>query len=140
MACDEARFAASYPARRRQPRRQAVRGGGSDAHCYAAIYAALERHDVEGMLAEMAEDTVFENTSPAPDGTRLEGIDAMRKFFTALFEANPGTRFDIEEQFVAGDRCVVRWRYDWGAGHVRGVDVIRLRDGLIAETYSYVKG
>ena len=49
-------------------------------------------------------------------------------------------RFDIEEQFVAGDRCVVRWRYDWGTGHVRGVDVIRLRDGLIAETYSYVKG
>ena len=26
--------------------------------------AALERHDIEGMLAEMAEDTVFENTSP----------------------------------------------------------------------------
>ena len=102
--------------------------------------AALERHDVEGMLAEMAEDTVFENTSPAPDGTRLEGIDAMRKFFTELFETNPGTRFDIEEQFVAVDRCVVRWRYDWGAGHVRGVDVIGLRDGKIAETYSYVKG
>ena len=102
--------------------------------------AALERHDIEGMLAEMAEDTVFENTSPAPDGTRLEGIAAMRKFFTELFETNPGTRFDIEEQFVAGDRCVVRWRYDWGAGHVRGVDIIRLRDGLIAETYSYVKG
>src|SRR5207253_2258407 len=72
--------------------------------------AALKRHDIEGMLAEMAEDTVFENTSPAPDGTRLEGIDAMRKFFTELFEANPGTRFDIEEQFVAGDRCLVRWR------------------------------
>jgi hypothetical protein len=35
---------------------------------------------------------------------------------------------------------VVRWRYDWGNGHVRGVDIIRLRDGLIAETYSYVKG
>jgi len=66
MACDEARFGASYPARRSQPRRQAVRGGGSDAHRYAAIYAALERHDVEGMLAEMAEDAAFENTSPPP--------------------------------------------------------------------------
>ena len=41
---------------------------------------------------------------------------------------------------MADDRCVVRWRYDWGTGHVRGVDVIHLRDGLIAETYSYVKG
>ncbi|HEY1292680.1 MAG TPA: nuclear transport factor 2 family protein, partial [Chloroflexota bacterium] len=73
-----------------------------------------ERHDIESMLAEMAEDTVFENTSPAPDGTRLVGIAAMRKFFTELFEANPNTRFDIEEQFAAGDRCVVRWRYDRG--------------------------
>jgi hypothetical protein len=70
----------------------------------------------------------------------MEGIGAMRTFFTELFEANPGTRFDIEEQFVAGERCVVRWRYDWGSGHIRGVDVIRLRNGKIAETHSYVKG
>jgi hypothetical protein len=48
------------------------------------------------LATEMAEDTVFENTSPAPDGTRLEGIAAMRTFFTELFETNPGTRFDIE--------------------------------------------
>ena len=68
------------------------------------------------MLAEMAENTIFENTSPAPDGTRLEGIDAMRKFFTELFEANPTTRFDIEEQFVAVDRCVVRWRKEDSVG------------------------
>jgi ketosteroid isomerase-like protein len=99
---------------------------------------ALALRDIEGLLAAMTEDTVFENTSPAPDGTRLQGIPAMRKFFTELFEANPGARFDVEEQFAAGDCCVVRC--DWGAGHVRGVDIIRLRDGLIAETFSYVKG
>jgi ketosteroid isomerase-like protein len=102
--------------------------------------AALERHDIDGMLAEMTADTVFENTSPAPDGTRLQGIAAMRAFFTDFFETNPQARFDVEEQFAAGDHCVVRWRYDWGAGHVRGVDVHRLRDGKIAETYAYVKG
>jgi hypothetical protein len=33
-----------------------------------------------------------------------------------------------------------RWRYDWGDGHVRGVDVIRVRDGQIAESLAYVKG
>jgi ketosteroid isomerase-like protein len=102
--------------------------------------AALERHDINAMLAEMTVDTVFENTSPAPDGTRLQGIDAMRTFFTDFFQTNPRARFDIEEQFAAGDHCVVRWRYDWGSGHVRGVDVIRVRDGRIAETYAYVKG
>ena len=102
--------------------------------------AALERHDIVGMLAEMTADTVFENTSPASDGTRLQDIAAMRTSFTDSFETNPRARFHIEEQFAAGDHCVVRWRYDWGAGHVRGVDVHRLRDGMIAETYAYLKG
>ena len=71
---------------------------------------------------------------------RLESIAPMRQFFTDFFETNPLARFDVEEQCAAGDRGVVRWRYNWGAGHVRGVDIIRLRDGKIAETLAYVKG
>ena len=106
----------------------------------ARFNAALERRDIDGCLAEMTEDTVFENTSPAPDGERYEGIAALREFFTRFFEANPRARFDIEEEFAAGDRYVVRWRYDWGDGHVRGVDIMQLRNGRIAETFSYVKG
>jgi hypothetical protein len=40
---------------------------------------------------------------------------------------------------------VLRWRFDWvetdgSPGHVRGVDVVRLRDGLVSEKLSYVKG
>jgi hypothetical protein len=41
---------------------------------------------------------------------------------------------------------VVRWRYRWAPdapgqpGHVRGVDVYRVRDGKIAEELAYVKG
>ena len=55
-------------------------------------------------------------------------------------------RFEAEEQFAAGDRCVVRWRYEWGDSstpephHVRGIDVFRVRDGLVAEKVCYVKG
>jgi ketosteroid isomerase-like protein len=46
---------------------------------------------------------------------------------------------------VLGDRAVVRWRFSWldpdgWRGHVRGVDVLRLRDGRVAEKLSYVKG
>ena len=54
--------------------------------------------------------------------------------------------FEAEEQFAAGDRCVVRWRYEWGDSstpephHVRGIDVFRVRDGLVAEKVCYVKG
>jgi hypothetical protein len=40
---------------------------------------------------------------------------------------------------------VLRWRFDWddggdGPGHVRGVDLLRFRDGKVAEKLSYVKG
>jgi hypothetical protein len=51
-----------------------------------------------------------------------------------------------EELFAAGDRCVVRWRYRWAAdqpgkpGHIRGVDVFRVRGSKIAEKLAYVKG
>lgn len=31
------------------------------------------------------------------------------------------------------------WRYDWGNGHARGVDLIRVHDEKISEKYSYVK-
>ena len=50
-----------------------------------------------------------------------------------------------EETFMSGDRALVRWRFtstneDGSGGHVRGVDVLRFRDGLVAEKLSYVKG
>jgi hypothetical protein len=35
---------------------------------------------------------------------------------------------------------VQRWRYSWGSGHVRGVDLLSFRDGKVAEKLSYVKG
>jgi hypothetical protein len=40
---------------------------------------------------------------------------------------------------------VLRWRFTWSGddgapGHVRGVDVLTFRDGLVAEKLSYVKG
>jgi len=54
-------------------------------------------------------------------------------------------RFTTEEIFAAKDRCVVRWRYDWtgkegSPGHIRGVDLFRVRDGKVAGKFAYVKG
>ena len=55
--------------------------------------------------------------------------------------STPQARFSVEEQFSVGSgRAIVRWRYEWGDGHVRGVDVIRVRNGQIAESLAYVKG
>ena len=105
---------------------------------------AFNRHDVDGIMQCMTHDCVFENTRPAPDGTRIAGHAAVRQFWEEFFARSPQARFDTEELVAADDRCVVRWVYHWvrdgKAGHVRGVDLFRVRDGLVAEKLSYVKG
>jgi ketosteroid isomerase-like protein len=87
---------------------------------------------------------VFENTAPAPDGTRFAGRDAVLKFWQGWFANNPDGRFEAEEEFGAGDRHVVRWIYrkmrDGKPWHLRGVDVFRVRDGRVSEKLAYVKG
>src|SRR5579872_2111932 len=101
---------------------------------------AFNRHDLDGVMALMTEDCVFETTSPSPDGQRHVGQSAVRAAWEQLFGNSPHARFDAEEIFASGDRCTVRWRYSFAGGHIRGVDVIRVRDGKVAEKLAYVKG
>jgi ketosteroid isomerase-like protein len=114
-------------------------------HLIERFQAAFNHHDVDTIMAAMAEDCVFENTYPAPDGSRVVGHSAVRATWEEFFAASPQARFDTEELIICGERAVVRWRYSWGAGegergHVRGVDIFRVRDGKVAEKLSYVKG
>jgi ketosteroid isomerase-like protein len=103
--------------------------------------AALNAHDLDAAIGLVSDDVVFESTTPAPDGARYEGRDALRSVLGDLMASTPKAKFSTEEQFCDGiDRAVVRWRYDWGEGHVRGVDVLRIRNGKIAESLAYVKG
>jgi hypothetical protein len=37
-------------------------------------------------------------------------------------------------------RLVQRWRYDWADGHIRGVDILAVKDGQVTEKIAYVKG
>lgn len=105
---------------------------------------AFNRHDVDAIMRCMTADCVFENTRPAPDGTRLVGQAAVRRFWEEFFARSPHARFETEDLFAAGDRCIVQWTYHWvrdgQAGHVRGVDLFRVQDGQVAEKFSYVKG
>lgn len=96
-------------------------------------------HDLDATLAMTTPDCIFDATGPAPDGTRCEGTDRIRAAWAPIF-ADANTVFTVEEMLAAGDRVVQRWRYDWDGGHVRGVDLFTIRDGLVAEKLSYVKG
>lgn len=100
--------------------------------------AAWGAHDLPAALALTSEDCVFESTSP-PDGERHVGRAAVGAAWKALFD-DQASRFTVEDSFAAGPRVVQLWRYDWDGGHVRGVDVFTVRDGLIAAKLAYVKG
>jgi ketosteroid isomerase-like protein len=105
---------------------------------------AFNRHDVFGLEALLTDDTVFENTSPAPDGRRIEGKPAVLDFWRAWFAHNPEARFDTEEIIVSGNRATVRWVYrktrNGQPWHLRGVDVFTVRDGKVSAKLAYVKG
>src|SRR5258706_13943276 len=107
---------------------------------------AFNRHDGAGMMKLMSDDCVFENTSPAPDGTIFTGKPAVTQFWQDFFRESPQAHIEIEEAFGLGlNRCVMRWKYTWvGAtnkkGYVRGVDIFEVKEGLISQKLSYVKG
>ena len=106
---------------------------------------AFNRHDVAGMMNLMSDDCVCEETFPAPDGTVVSGKEAIGELFQDFFRESPQAHIEIEEIFGMGFRCIMRWRYDWvdasgKQGHVRGIDIFKLKDGLICEKLSYAKG
>jgi ketosteroid isomerase-like protein len=122
-----------------------------DASLGAVTKAAVDRfndafnaHDVDAIMSAMTEDCLFDNTRPPPDGELLRGQPEVRSYWEEFFQRSPHARFETEEMFIAGDRCVVRWVYRWVRdgvpGRVRGVDIFRVEDGKVAEKRSYVKG
>jgi ketosteroid isomerase-like protein len=99
--------------------------------------------DVDAIMAEMTDDCVFEHVAPAAVGFgRHEGQAAVRAVWESMDEHFPGFEFEFEDIFGAGDRGVCRWTLRWRQPDgtpalIRGADVIRLRDGKIAEKLMY---
>lgn len=105
---------------------------------------AFNRHDADALAELLTDDTVFEDTSPAPDGRRVEGKAAVTEFWRAWFAHNPDARFEAEEAIISGNRAVIRWVYrktrNGQPWHLRGVDIFTVRDGKVAAKLAYVKG
>ena len=104
----------------------------------------LARRDIDAIMTTLTDDVVWETTSP-PDGERHVGRAAVRQAMEEFLRASPEARFETEQVVAAGDRAFWTWVYRWTdqdgqQGHVRGVDIVRVRDGKIAEMCAYVKG
>lgn len=101
---------------------------------------AFNRHDVSKIADLLRADCVFETTNPAPDGSIYKGKEAIIEYLKSFFQRSPQAHMEVEEVFGMGLHCILRWKYTWGEGHVRGVDIFKVEEGLICEKFSYVKG
>lgn len=104
--------------------------------------AAFLQHDPSLLADLVADDCVLENTTPAPLGARHVGREACLELWRGIAQ-NRDAHFELEEVHVMDERAHIRWHYRWGTGQhdsVRGVNLMRVRDGRIIEGRGYVKG
>ena len=106
---------------------------------------AFNRHDVAAMMQFISDDCIFEDNGPAPDGAVYSGKAEVAQYWQNFFGALPQVHFEIEEIFGFSERCIMRWRCNWvdkedKTVHIRGVDLFRVRNALISEELSYIKG
>jgi uncharacterized protein (TIGR02246 family) len=77
----------------------------------SAFYEALERCDLEGMMAVWAEDEEIVCVHPA--GARLTGQDQVRESWAKMFAAGPRARLVIEQQVaISGMMLAVHSVYE----------------------------
>jgi ketosteroid isomerase-like protein len=72
--------------------------------------AIFNRHDADALAEVLTDDTVFEDTSPPPDGRRIEGKAAVVEYWRAWFARNPDSSLSL------------RRGRDRHAGHLRAIE------------------
>jgi hypothetical protein len=103
--------------------------------------AAFVQHDPDRLSLLVGEQCVMEAVQPAPSGARYEGRAACLDFWQTL-AADLTSQFEPEDVIVAGGRATICWSYRFGPAlndYVRGVNVMRIRDGVIVEALGYAK-
>jgi ketosteroid isomerase-like protein len=102
---------------------------------------AFSQNDPEALIDLIAPDCVMDHPSPPPNGTRYVGGAACLAFWQDLARDRSG-HFEIEDTVAMGERGFILWRYRWGSSEaesVRGVNIVRVRDGQIVEALGYLK-
>ncbi len=111
-----------------------------------AFAQAWNRHDIDALMACMAEDCVFQSwTGPDVCGTRYAGRDAVRAGFMRAWQDFPDAQWRGARHFVAGERGVSEWVFtgtrarDGAAVEVQGCDLFTFENGRIRVKDSWRK-
>jgi ketosteroid isomerase-like protein len=103
---------------------------------------AFNREDLDGVMAFMTEDAVYDEFN----GTVNRGAAAIRAAFVPQFRGDYGKlRFHTEDLFVdaAAGRALIRWLCTLetrkGPAAWRGLDILHLENGRITQKLTYAK-
>jgi ketosteroid isomerase-like protein len=96
------------------------------------LVSAVNRHDVDGLVACFHEDYVNEN--PAHPDRGFRGKEQVRRNWTAIFGGVPDVHAEILRSAVDGDTVWSEWkmsgtRIDGNVFDMRGVFIFGVRDG-----------
>lgn len=110
-----------------------------------ALFAAFNRHDVDGVMALMTEDCVFEAVAGAAvHGQRFQGHQAVGAAFAEVWKTFPDARWDDTHHAVTGERGLSEWiftgtRADGARIEAEGCDLFTFRGGKIATKRAFRK-
>jgi ketosteroid isomerase-like protein len=107
------------------------------------MLAAVNHHDLEGMVSEFAED--YQNTTPVHPGRSFRGSAQVRKNWAALFAGLPDVSLTIHDVATGPEGKVwMEWsnrgtRPDGSVMRSAGVSILTVRDDRIAAAQFYLE-
>ena len=102
------------------------------------LFAAFNRHDIDGVMACFTPDVVFDAAGgPETYGRRFTGREETGRAFTGVWTASPDAAWHVHRHTLAGDRAFSEWRFaatrpEGGRVDVEGVDLFTFAGTLIA--------
>lgn len=109
------------------------------------LFDAFNRHDVDAVMRYFAADAVFDAVAGSEVyGTRFEGVSAIGAAFENVWNTMADAYWAHRDHLVVGDRAVSEWLFsatkpDGSRIEAEGVDLFRLRDGLIVRKQAFRK-
>jgi taurine dehydrogenase small subunit len=109
------------------------------------IAQAFNDRDCDRIVSYFTDDCTFLMASgPEPVGRRVHGKAALHKTLFDRFKLIPDMHWNIEYEYLAGDRAVSVWRVtgkhaDGTALNYQGCDLWEFRDGYVHNKDTYWK-
>jgi ketosteroid isomerase-like protein len=114
--------------------------GGGNEQVIHSLFAAFNRHDVDGLAALYAPDAYLMSSDFSKPRHGPEGV---RQTYSELFSQLPSVHDEVKTLIVKGDEAAVEFISTWGtngnmlAGRLEIATFFKLRHGKITSDVTY---